>query len=134
CGTRGGPRGDGRLDELGGAGVDDVAHLGVGVAPVLLEATTAHRGHLRQGGADLLDPLAARCERYEVRLGEVPVVLGVGLHPARRRRACVLVPVPGLLDDGASRVEDPRLAGDLVAYGPLDRAEAVDVLRLRPRA
>src|SRR5699024_6044816 len=42
----------------------------------------------------------------------------------------VLVEVAGLLHDLRPRVEHARLAGDLVAHRPLDRAEGVDVLGL----
>src|SRR5690606_19801455 len=76
-----GTGGDGGLDEVDRPGVDDVAHLRVAVAPLLLEPAPADAGQLGQGLADLLDPLPARCQRHEVGLGEVAVVLGVGLHP-----------------------------------------------------
>src|SRR5690606_36179399 len=127
-------RGDGRLDEVDRPRVADVTHLRVGVAPLALQAATTRDRQLRQARTDLLDPLARGRDRDEVGLREVPVVLGVGLHAARRRDAGVLVPVPRLLDDGATGVEHGGLARDLVAHGPLDRAERVDVLRLGARA
>src|SRR5690606_13702053 len=127
-------RGDGRLDEVDRPRVDDVAHLGVGVAPLALQAAPTRDRQLGQARTDLLDPLARGRDRDEVGLREVPVVLGVRLHAARRRDAGVLVPVPRLLDDGATGVEHGGLARDLVAHGALDRAERVDVLRLGARA
>ena len=77
-----------------------------------------------------LDPLAARRHRHQVGLGEVAVVLGVGLLPATGRDAGVLVPVPGLLQDRAAAGEDRGVPLHLVARGPLDRAQRVDVLGL----
>ena len=88
------------------------------------------RGRLGQRGPQLLDPLARRRDRHQVGLGEVAVVLGVGLLAARGRDAGVLVPVPGLLQDRAAPAEDRRLAADLVADGALDRPQRVDVLGL----
>src|SRR5699024_5419266 len=122
--------GDGRLDEVQGVGVDRVPHLQVGEAPLRLQAAAAGGGQLRQRGTDLLDPLTARGHRHQVRLGEVAVVLRVGLRAARGGAAGVLVEVAGLLHDLRPRVEHARLAGDLVAHRPLDRAEGVDVLGL----
>src|SRR5699024_7333076 len=127
---RGGAHSDGRLDEVQGVGVDRVAHLQVGQAPLPLQAAATGGGQLRQRGADLLDPLPARGHRHQVRLGEVAVVLRVGLRAARGGAAGVLVEVAGLLDHLLPRVEHARLAGDLVPHRPLDRAEGVDVLGL----
>src|SRR5690606_21634022 len=127
-------RGDRGLDEAERARVDDVAHLGVGVAPLGLQPAPAGRRQLGQARADLLDPLARGRDRHEVRLREVPVVLGVGLHPTGRRRAGVLVEVARLLHDRATAVEHLGLPGDLDTDGTLDRAERVDVLRLGTRA
>src|SRR5690625_3202873 len=78
---RGGPGSNGLLDDVEGVGVDDVAHLQVGVAPLLLQAAPARGGHLRQGGPQLLDPRPVRGEWHEIRFGEVAVVLRVRLRP-----------------------------------------------------
>ena len=84
--------------ELDAPGVDDVAHLEVGEAPVVLQAAPALRPVARAGSPRSARPAAGvGREGHEVGLGEVAVVLGIGLHPPGRRHAGVLVPVPGLL-------------------------------------
>src|SRR5699024_9026627 len=94
------------------------------------QPAAARGGQLGQARADLLDPFAARRDGHQIRLGEVAVVLGVGLRPARGGAAGVLVEVAGLLDDLLPGVEQARPAGDLVAHRALDGAGGVDVLRL----
>ena len=81
-----------------------------------------------------VDPLGAGLDRDEVGLGEVPVVLGLLLGPARRRDAGVLVPVPGLLHDPLPGVEPRGVPGHLVPHRALDAAQRVDVLGLRAGA
>ena len=103
---------DRRGDQLERPGADGVAHLEVGEAPLGLQPAAALGRRLGQRGPQLLDPLPRRRDRREVGLGEVAVVVGVGLLPARRRGAGVLVEVPGLLDDRAAGVEDRRRAGE----------------------
>ena len=77
---------------------------------------------LREGAAELLDPLPARRHGHQVGLGEVAVVVRVGLHAAAGGHAGVLVPVPGLLEDRAAAAEDGGVALHLEAHGPLDRS------------
>ncbi len=127
-------RGDRLLDQAERAGADGVAHVEVAEAPLLLQPGAAHGRVLRQGAAQLLDPLAARRDRHQVRLGEVAVVLGVGLLATARGDPGVLVPVTGLLEDRAAVAQDHRVPLHLVAHGPLDRPERVDVLGLGARA
>ena len=79
-----GAGGDGRLDEVERTGVDHRRHLEVADPPLRLEARLTDGRVLRQRRAQLLDPLARRRDRHEVGLGEVAVVLGVGLLAARR--------------------------------------------------
>ena len=135
--ARGGGRragGDGRLDLGEQPAVGDVLELEVGEAPVGLQPAAACGRRLGKRGPQLLDQLGRRRDRQQVGLGEVAVVVGVGLRATRRGGAGVLVPVPRLLRDRAAGREDRRLALDLVAHGPLDRAHRVDVLGLGARA
>ena len=133
-GLRGGAGVDGVGDQVERTGADGVAHVEVAEAPVVLQASAPDRRRLGQRGPQLLDPLARRRDGSEVGLGEVAVVVGVGLLPAGRRAAVALVEVPGLLHDLLAGVEERRVPADLVAGGPLDRAERVDVLGLRAGA
>ena len=66
------------------AGADGVAHLEVGEAPLGLQPGPPLARRLGQRAAQLLDPLPRRRHRHQVGLGEVAVVLGVGLLAARR--------------------------------------------------
>lgn len=110
--------------------VEDGLHLGARDAPLREEPVAPDQRQLGQRGPDLLDPLARGGHRNEVRLGEVPVVLGLLLHTARGRGPRVLVEVPGLLDDRPAVVQDGRVPLDLEAGGTLDAAQRVHVLRL----
>ena len=129
-GLAGDPRCRGGLDELERPGVDDVAHLGVAQAPLGLEATTLGRGHLGQPRTDLLDPFAAGRHRNQVRLGEVAIVVGVGLD-ATGAGGAVGLAVTGLLKHFSPGGQDGGLTLDLVADDLLDPTEGVDVLGLR---
>ena len=71
--------GDGLFDDVECASVDDVAELFVGVAPLTLEATAALCRGFGQFSAQTLNPFAVGDDRYEVRFGEVTVVVSVGL-------------------------------------------------------
>src|SRR5262249_11806532 len=84
-----------------------------------------------QRRTDLLDPTGGWGNGDEVGLRKVPVVLRLLLAAPWRRRAGLLVEVPGLLDHPAARVENPRLSLDLGPDGALDRSQRVDVLGLR---
>ncbi len=64
----------------------------------------------------------------------VAVVVGIGLGTARRGRAGVLVPVPGLLRDGPTVWRGSAPGAGSHTARTLDRAHGVDVLRLRARA
>ena len=127
-GTR--ARGHGGLDEIDGVGVDEIAQLLVRKLPLDLHAAALGGGKLRHARPELLDPCGVRGHGNEVGLGKVPVVLGVGLHAARRRRPVALVVVAGLLDHGPAGCEDGGLSANLVPDGVLDASEGVDVLRL----
>ena len=98
--------------------------------PIGLQPRPARCGRLGQRRPQLLDPVRARRERNQIGLREVAVVLGLLLRPSGRRLTGVLVPVPRLLDDSASPVQDARLPRDLEAHRALDRPQRVDVLRL----
>src|SRR5262245_9100490 len=123
---------DGRLDQRQSAGAGSIAHLEIGEVPRLLQPRPAHRRWLGQRRPQLLDPLARRCDRHQVGLGEVAVVLGFFLAATRGRDAGVLVPVAGLLRHPATVAEHRGLPADLVTQRPLDTAQRVDVLRLGP--
>ena len=99
-----------------------------------LQHRAAFRRQGRQCGAHAVDPLLARVERHKVGLREVPVVIGVLLRAQRVRTALGVVPVAGLLADGATGLDDVDLTARLVVDGPAERADGVHVLDLAARA
>ena len=107
-----------------------VLELEVGEVPLGLETPATDGRGLGKSRAQFFDELGRRNDRQQVGLGEVAVVVGVGLGSTGRGLPRVFVPVPGLLRDRSAVVEDGGLALDLVADGPLDAAQRVDVLRL----
>ena len=122
--------GNGLLDQLDSTCVHDVAHLEIAVTPVALEPATTSGRRLGERGPQLFHALSGGSDGQQVGLGEVAVVVSIRLHPTGRGDTGVLLPVPGLLHDGGSTVQHCRVTGDLVADGPLDRPQGVDVLGL----
>src|SRR5438128_1036030 len=75
-------------------------------------------------------PLTTAFEWRQVRLREVAIVFGELLGPLRDRQPARIVPASRLLDQPAARLQDFRLADDLVLDRAMDRPEGVHVLDL----
>ena len=99
-----------------------------------MDAGAANPRHLRQGLADLLNPLAGDNHRRQIRVVEVAVVLRGLLRAALRGRAIRFLVVAGFLDDLATVDKHLRLALHLKTHRLLDRAQGVDVLGFGTRA
>ena len=125
---RTGAGGHGGLDQVEGVGVDHVAHLQVGEAPLALQAVAAFARHLRHLRGQTLDVLLGDVQHHQIRIREVAVVVRVGLDATAGGGLRGLVPVAGLLQHLAAVVQDGGLAADLVLDGLLDAAERVHVL------
>ena len=130
-GQRLGAGGSGRLPEpIEPAGHEHERPLEVELA---LEPADPHRRQLRQLRAQALDELRGRLDRNEIRLGEVAVVVGLLLRPARGQGRGGGVEVVGLLDHLASGLVDRDLARHLGVDPLRDEAERVHVLDLAAR-
>ena len=84
----------------------------------------------QQGLSPLIDHRGSDPQRYEVRLGEITVVVRLLFAAHHGRLALLRVPQPRLLDDLAPLVQNLRLPLDLVLHGRLHELEGVDVLQL----
>ena len=93
---------DGLLKEVEGAGIDDRSHLQLGELPLGGQTSSLGSWKLRQASTQLLYPSPGRRDRNQVRLGEVAVVLGVGLVASGDGVFAALLPHPGLLTNLAS--------------------------------
>ena len=71
-----------------------------------------------------------RCQRHEVGLEEVAIVVGVFLGSQRVRATVAFIPVPSLLSNDIATLEQIDLSAGLVLDGPADRPHTVDVLDL----
>lgn len=89
---------DGRGDQIQRSDVDEVAHHLVGNTPVVLNPPAQQPREFGDRATQTLDPLGVRRHRLEIGFGEIAVVLGGFLAPARRGVA-VLVEVSGFLRD-----------------------------------
>ena len=110
----------------------DLVGLGVRRPPAerRRQDSAAVGGHGAEFGPHPLLPRRVGCQRYQVRFGEVAVVVGLlfgahGVGPPGR-----LVPVPGLLVHGAAGLEKGDLARRLVLDRPSQRTERIQVLDL----
>src|SRR5919201_1427616 len=87
------------------------------------EPVASSGGQLGKAAADLVDPLTTDVERWEVRLGKIPVVLGELLAALRDGVPAGIIPATRLLHQLAATREDLGLSFDLVADRAMDRAE-----------
>ena len=112
----------------------DLVALGVGhragSAQQADEPRPALGRHHAEGVPHRPDPLGVGHQRDQVRLEEVPVVVGVLLGPQRLRPPGALVPVARLLHDVLARLEQGDLPLGLVLDGPAEGAHRVEVLDL----
>ena len=75
--------GDGRLDLREQSAVADVLEFQVGEPPRGLQTTAMRRRRFRKGRAKLLDQVGRRRDGQQIRLGEVTIVVRVGLRAPR---------------------------------------------------
>ncbi len=72
---------------------------------------------------DFLHPFPADGHRHQVRIREIPVVVGLFLAAHGVGHTARIVPEPRFLDDLAAALKDILLALDLVFQGALDIPE-----------
>ena len=101
--------------------------------PRLDQPLTRGTRELGQRRADLGAHLGRRCDRDEVGLGEVAVVVRFFLRAARDRAAACFVPVPGLLHDRVAELARSDLPARFVLDRLHERSQRVQVLDLAAR-
>ena len=94
------------------------------------QAVSTGLGQHRQRGGDLGHPFGVGIDRDQIRLGEVPVVVGLFLGAHGVGPTIGVVPMPGFLHDLLARGVHVGLAGCLVLDGPAQRPQRVQVLDL----
>src|ERR1700686_1843611 len=94
------------------------------------QALAPSRRQLGQGAPDLGHPFPTDLKRRQVRLRKVSIVFGELLGALRNGQPARIVPAPGFLDQTAARVQNFRLADDLVLDLAMYRTEGVHVLDL----
>lgn len=117
------------LDEVEGIGVDHVAHFHIAELPLGLEAVAALTRHFRHLGLEAFDVLRGDMQHHQIRVREVPVIVGVRLHTAAGGGLRGLVPVARFLQDLAAVVQNGGLTANLILDRTFDAAERVHVLR-----
>ena len=89
---------------------------------------------LRQLFCHPFDPFVADFHRRQIRLGEIPVILGIFLRAHGEGLALLIVPPPGLLNDAASRFQNGNLPLGLIVNGTGHRFERIHILHLGAHA
>ena len=121
---------DCRLEEVKGTCVDGRGHVRFGELPLGRQTRLFGGWQLWQLGTQLLNPLPRRCNRHQIWLGEIAVVLGVRLVASGDGVFAGLLPHSGLLTDLASLRQQVSLTLNFVPQRSFHRAQRVDVLRL----
>src|SRR5262245_2956253 len=88
------------------------------------------RGELADARPCLLHELRPDMERRQVRLGKVPVVVGLFLGPQRVRLAGARIEAPRLLLSPSTAIQDRGLPRHLRVDGSPDEAKRIQVLEL----
>ena len=119
---------DGFLKQIQSVGVEHIAHLQIVEAPLALQAVAALTRHFRHLGLHLFDVLLGDVQHHQIRIREVTVIVGVGLHAAAGGGLRSLIPVSGFLQNLAAFAQNGRLTANLILNGLFNATERVHVL------
>ena len=86
------------------------------------------RGIFRHLSLHLFDVLLGDVQHHQIRIREVAVIVGIGLHAAACGGLRSLIPVAGFLQNLAAFAQNGRLTANLILNGLFNTAERVHVL------
>src|SRR5699024_4281911 len=111
-GLRGCSGADGLFDFIEYSGGDHITEFRIRELPFFAQATTPFEWIFWQFSAESFDPGFIGDDGDQVRIREIPVIVGIGFWSTRTSRAVFLVPVTGLLHNSLACVQGFCLAND----------------------